>query len=264
MLDKSATPAMLIKKLGGINMKKTLSWLIFIALLLGIFSLGLEQAQAQSKIIRKTVKKTIQPPIAPEPAPQKVSTQEINSEVPPPPPPPTQDVVTPKTEKGLFGWGRNVDLGALYLINRSGQSGLLGVLAARGDLVFSDPLLLGEKIGLAEDAVEYKLGLGLAFGNDVNNNPINSIPLYADTLIYLKEGAFFGMDPYLGFGLNYNLYGTDQKSGDWGGQIYTGVLVDFGSDLGKTKIAVSYNSIKVSNIRLAEGISISITQPFVL
>jgi hypothetical protein len=72
------------------------------------------------------------------------------------------------------------------------------------------------------------------------------------------------MDPFLGLGLNYNLYGTDQRFGGMGKQLYAGVLVDFGSDIGKTAIGIGYSAIKVDAIRLAEGIAVSISQPLLL
>ena len=214
-------------------------------------------ASAQ-KVIRKTVRKIVRPSIAPTPAPTKVPTTET---VPTPPEPPTTK--TTETKKGLFGWGLNTDLSGLYLMTRN-QTGLMGAVGARGDIVFDDPLKLGSRIGLAEDALEYKVGLGLAFGADVNNAPINTIPLFADAVLYFKEGSLFGMDPYMGLGANLNLYGTGQTSGGLGSQIYGGLLADFGFEAGKTGFQIGYNAHRVGNTLLAEGISFSVMQPFIL
>jgi len=123
---------------------------------------------------------------------------------------------------------------------------------------------MGEKIGLAEDAVEYKLGLGYAFGNDSNNNQLRSIPLFADAVIYLKENSLFGMDPYVGAGCNFNLYGTGQKSGGMGAQFYSGVLADFGFSSGKTALALGYSSYRVEGSGSTGGFAFTVTQPLKL
>ena len=218
-------------------------------------------AAAQSKIIRKTVKKIVKPEIAPISAPKTETTLEA---VPTPPPPPSSyKAEALEQDRGIFGWGRNVDLGGLYLMNRTGQTGLLGVLGARINIIFGDPLLLGSKLGLAEDAMEYKLGTGLVFGSDITNTPINSIPIFADAVLYLKEGSFGGLDPFIGAGFNSNLYGTGQNTGGSGSQIYVGILVDFGSAYGKTQIALGYSTIRVATLRTAEGIFLSVTQPLI-
>ncbi|MFC1510950.1 hypothetical protein ACFL5U_00985 [Candidatus Margulisiibacteriota bacterium] len=233
-----------------------------ILLTIGLLIISAADVTAQSKIIRKTVRKVIRPPIAPAPPP----TELPDENAPTPPPPPSSEVQGELSSKkiGLFGWGQNCDINGAYLYNRSGMQSLLGVLAGRVNLAFSDPLLLGSKIGLAEDALEYKVGLGLAFGADVNNNPINSIPIYSDAVLYLKEKSLFGFDPYIGLGFNYNLWGTGQQSGGTGSQLYGGILLDFGSELGKTGITVGYHSIKVGSALTAEGIIFQVTQPFVL
>jgi hypothetical protein len=242
-------------------MRKLTSLLIIISLLL----ICSDHALAQSKVIRKTIKKVVTPEIAPTPPPETTSTKEANPILPPPPPPPPiTEVDTLKEEPGLFGWGINTDLNGSYLINRTGQQGLLGVLAVGGDIIFDDPLAIGSRIGLAEDAVEYKAGLGLAFGNDINNNPIFSLGLSTDAVLYLKEGSLFGLDPFVGAGLNLNLVGTDSKIGGLGGQLYGGILADLGLGAGKTGFSIGYNSIKVADSRLAEGLFFSVTQPIKL
>ena len=210
--------------------------------------------EAQNKLIRKTITKVIQPEISSVSAPT-VTTVEANPTLSPAPPPPPNYDVTPVTEdKGLLGWGQNIDLGGFI------QAGN-GVLGFRANWLFADPWQLGSKIGLSEDAVEYKVGTGLAFGSDLNNNAINTIPLFADAVVHLKEGSLFGQDPYVGAGLNYNLYGTDSNFGTWGGQFYGGVLVDFGFASGKTGLEIGYSALRVGDIRSAKGISFSVRQP---
>jgi len=225
----------------------------YLSLLLGlILILGLAgHVDAQSKIIKKTVKKVVKPQIAPVQPPTVVPTEEVVPEPPPPPTPPTEEVKTLEEDKGLFGWGVNSELGGKLLFG----SILAGV---RGDLVFADGLNIGEKIGLAEDAVEYKLGLGL-----VISERLKSVPLYADAIIYLKEGSLFGMDPYIGTGLMFNLYGTGKVTGGLGAQASLGILADFGFEQ-RTGISVGYGSYKVGNNLTDSGIFINISQPIKL
>lgn len=223
-------------------------------------SFAFDQAGAQNKVVKKTIHKVITAPVAPVEAPKNVPSKEVLAVPAPPPPPATYEIEYKEASKGLFGWGLNADLGALYLLNSRGQTGLLGVLGGRADIIFSDPLKLGAKIGLAEDALEYKAGLGLIYGNDTSNNSIKSLPLLADATLYLKEGSFFGLDPYVSAGLNLNLFGSGSQSGGLGWQFSGGVLVDFG--LGnKTAISLGFNSFRVSNLRLAEGLALTISQP---
>jgi hypothetical protein len=228
-------------------MKKIIG-LIVVPILL--FSFCICRAEAQSKIIKKTVKKVVTPEIAPvEPPKVEPSPEVVAEEVPPPPPPPTAFEVKPEQEdKGLLGWGWNADLGGKLLVGSI-------LLAGRGDIVFSDPLLLGEKIGLAEDAVEYKVGLGA-----VISDKLKSIPLFADAVVYLKEGSLMGMNPYIGTGLIYNLYGTGKVNGGLGGQIYLGILADFGLDQ-RTGICLGYGSYKVGDNLTDSGIFVNIAQP---
>jgi hypothetical protein len=232
------------------KMKKHIGMFVLFAVLL---SICVSAAEAQSKIIRKTVKKVVTPEIAPvQPPKVEPSPEVVSEEVPPPPPPPTDyDVKPVEEDKGLLGWGWDADAGGKLLYGSI-------LLAGRGDLVFADPLLLGEKIGLAEDAVEYRVGLG-----GVISDKLKSIPLFADAVVYLKEGSLMGMDPYIGTGLIYNLYGTGRVSGGLGGQVYLGILADLGFEQ-RTGICVGYASYKVGNILSDSGIFVTIAQPIKL
>jgi hypothetical protein len=229
-------------------MKKQIALLIVLVLAVTFCA---NVAQAQSKVIKKTVKKVVTPSITPVEPPRIEPTPEAVVEPPPPPPPPTFEVQLPEEEKGLFGWGWNADLGGKLLYGSL-------VLGVRGDILFDDPLRLGEKIGLAEDAVEYKVGLGA-----VISDKFKSIPLYTDATVYLKEGSLFGLDPFFGAGLILNLYGTGPVSGGLGGQIYFGFLADFGLE-SKTQVALGYGNHKIGNNISDSGIQVSIAQPIKL
>ncbi|MBU1026360.1 MAG: hypothetical protein KKA31_01355, partial [Candidatus Margulisbacteria bacterium] len=203
-------------------------------------------------------RKVITPEIAPVAPPDTgEATDESDDDMPPPPPPPptvtTREVVPLKSSTGLFGWGLSTDLSALVL---SGDKSLWGI---RGNLVFFDPLALGGKIGLAEDAIEYKLGLGYVSASD-----FYSIPLYADVVVYLREGSLFGLDPYVGAGLINNISGTGSASGGLGGHIYVGVLTNWANDAGRTSISLGHGTYKVADAYSASGIFLAITQPFIL
>ncbi|MFH1826253.1 MAG: hypothetical protein ABH823_03055 [bacterium] len=210
--------------------------------------------------LQPTPKKLANPAITPMPTYTEASTQESEPAPPIPPAPPAYLTVAEREKAGLLGWGRNADCGSFYIMNHTGQQGLFGLLAARGNIIVDDPWSLGTRINLAEDAVEYKIGLGFALGNGLNNQPIWSIPFFADALIYLKEKSLFGFDPFVGFGLNINLMGTDSTMGGFGSQIYLGILKDFGFKSGQTRFALGLTTIKVST-RTAAGITLAVSQP---
>ncbi|OGC05976.1 hypothetical protein A2230_08665 [candidate division WOR-1 bacterium RIFOXYA2_FULL_36_21] len=242
---------------------KKISFILILLLASGfVFT---NKAIAESKVVKKTIKKVIQPEIAPVEAPETESTEEALPELSPPPPPPQPEKMTelPKEPKGVFGWGTNADITASYLYNLSGQQGLFGTVGLRGDIIFSDPLKMGEKFGLSEDAVEYKVGLGYIMGSGTNDAPINAIPLFADAIVYLKEGSLNGADPFVGAGLNINLIGRDGKTGGLGGKLYGGILADLGLQA-KTEFSVGYESISIGNGPSTSGIVFFATQPLKL
>lgn len=220
-----------------------------------LVSFSASVAQAQSKVVKKTVRKVVTPQISPATPPlENIPTSEVK-EAPTAPSVPDNTEINPlKEDKGLFGWGINTDWGLGYLAGNS-------VLALQTNVVFSDPLKLGEKIGLAEDALEYKVGLGFGSGNDKDNKAFKSIFMGADAVLYLKEGSFFGQDPLLGAGLNYNLYGTGKTSGGLGFNAYAGMLFDFGLGSGKTAISLGYKNLKVAENFNAPGIFFAVSQP---
>ncbi|MEA3494132.1 MAG: hypothetical protein U9R38_07100 [Candidatus Margulisiibacteriota bacterium] len=216
-----------------------------------ILVIALAGSAAAQKVIKKTVKKVITPQISPVQPPKTEVTPEVVPEVPPPPPPPTYEVQTLEEDKGLFGWGINSNVSGKLLYG----SILAGI---RGDIVFSDPLMIGEKIGLAEDAVEYRVGSGFSI-----SDKLKTIPLYADAVVYLKEGSLFGTDGYIGTGLSYNLYGTGQQSGGLGGQFYVGILTNLGLEE-RAGINIGYASYNVGSNLSDSGIYISLSQPLKL
>ena len=232
-------------------MRKIIALILMISFSLSLVYFCSDKSAAQTKVIKKTVKKVVTPEIAPAEPPKTEPTPEAVVEPPPPPPPPTFEVQLPEEDKGLFGWGVNADLGGKLLFGSL-------VLGVRGDIIFADPLLLGEKIGLAEDAVEYKLGSGL-----VISDKFKSIPLYADAVVYLKEGSLFGLDPFISAGLILNLYGTGRVSGGLGSQLNLGFLADFGFE-SRTQVALGYGTYKIGSDISDSGIQFSIAQPLKL
>ena len=222
---------------------KNIKYFGFIVLILLVCVNG---ANAESKVIRKVIKKVITPQITPVAAPKVAPSEEVSPEIPPPPVPET-GIAVPKENKGLWGWGLNTDCGGNILFGSI-------MLGARGDIVFEDPWKLGEKMGLADDAVEYKLGLGYVF-----SDKLNSVPLYADMVLYLKEGSLFGIDPYLGAGLIYSVVGSG-SGGGLGAQAYLGVLANLGF-ASRTGIAVGVANYVVGNGPTDGGVFFSISQP---
>jgi hypothetical protein len=233
-----------------IDMKKVIGSLLLLTLTIACLTVA---ADAANKTIHKTIKKVVSPQITPLAPPKTDANQEVLPATPPPPPPAVSDTNLPKESKGIFGWGWNTDVGLNYV------SGTGSVFGLRGDVVFADPLKLGAKVGLAEDAVEYKVGLGAGWGNN-----FKTIPLLADVVLYLKEGSLFGLDPYISAGLNYNLYGTGRVSGGLGGQASLGILADFGFDAGKAGISLGYGNYRVADTYSASGIQLCVSQPLKL
>ena len=243
---------------GGSKMKSD-KILAVIMVMVFFFSVSLiltNQADAQ-KIIKKTVKKVVNPEIAPTTPPEADS--DASSPALPTPPAPADEDVSYSEPKGLFGWGWNTDLNGFFQSNTSGS-----MIGARGNIVFDDPFMLGSRIGLAEDAIQYKLGLGYATGRDNNNATMSVLPLFGDVIVYLPEGLLFGLDPYVGGGINANLYGSGATSGGSGSQVYGGVLVGSGNEAGKTGIEVGYKTLQRGSTLQSTGITVGITQPFIL
>jgi hypothetical protein len=194
-----------------------------------------------------------EPPIAPATPPEVDGSEQILT----PPPAPTAEFKALEKERGLFGRDMNCNLFASYIF----QNSLNGIGTAGLKAVFADPNHYGEKLGLAEDALEYKVGLGVALGYDIDSRLTFSIPLITEAALYFKEGSLLGMDPFVAAGLNLNLLGTDFKFGGLGLQLYGGVMKDLGWFGGKSGIAIGYNRMLVEGSRLVQGYYIGVIHP---
>ncbi len=164
--------------------------------------------------------------------------------VAPPPPPPPRPVAPPPrpvarpaaAPEGLLGVGVNSGYTLGYVAGNS-------IIVLRGDLIFADPMGIGPMLGLTEDAVEWKLGLGGAMGKDINDVEKKAIPLFVDGIINIPADVMGGVESYVGGGLNYVVYGSEKKGGSYGGQIYYGIQGDIG--LGGTSYAeLAYSIIR--------------------
>jgi hypothetical protein len=98
----------------------------------------------------------------------------------------------------------------------------------------------------------------------LDNRPLLSIPCQLESTLYLKEGSFYELDPFIGGGLNFNLLGTDWQFGGLGVKLYTGVLTKYGPGNDKIALSIGYTSYRITDNRLAEGFFISISQPLLL
>lgn len=185
------------------------------------------QAQKKSTIARMQVwKAQSEASVAPPPPP-----------VAPTPPPPRR-VARPAAapSAGLFGMGLQTGVTVGYIAGNS-------VIVARGDLILGDALGIGPMLGLSDDAVAWKIGLGGAMGNDINDVEKKAIPLFLDGIIKIPADMMGGIESYVGGGLNYVIYGSEKKSGSYGGQIYYGIAGDVG--LGGTSYAeLAYSIIR--------------------
>ncbi|NQT30115.1 MAG: hypothetical protein HQ596_06060 [Candidatus Saganbacteria bacterium] len=135
--------------------------------------------------------------------------------VPPPPPPPKV------TSAGMFGMGVTTDWTVGYVMGNS-------IIVARADILMGDGLGIGPMLGMASDAVNWRIGLGGAMGKDINDNEKKAIPLFVDGLINIPADVMGGIESYVGGGVNYVLYGSGQEMGSYGGQVYYGIQGDIG------------------------------------
>ncbi|MEA3492810.1 MAG: hypothetical protein U9R38_00300 [Candidatus Margulisiibacteriota bacterium] len=188
------------------------------------------QAQKKSTIARMKVwKAQSAAAVAPPPPPAPVAP------TPPPPRRVARPVAAPSA--GLFGMGLQTDVTLGYLAGES-------IIVARGDLILADALGIGPMLGLSDDAVTWRVGLGGAVGKDtVGNDDKKAIPLFVDGVIAIPADIMGGIDSYVGGGLNYVVYGSEKTSGSYGGQIYYGIAGDVG--LGGTSYAeLAYSIIR--------------------
>ena len=172
----------------------------------------------------------------------------------PPPPPPV--VVRPApAPTGMFGMGLNTDVALGYIAGKS-------VMVGRADLLLDDPLALGSMFGLSARAINYRIGIGGASGNDINDKSMKAIPLFVDGILNLPADWMGGIESYVGGGLNYTVYGSGQKTGTSGIQVFAGVTGDLGLG-GKSFVEVGYSAIRPDK-RSGKGVGISFGQQIML
>jgi hypothetical protein len=210
-----------------------------------------KKAVAKKKVVKKAVKAA--PKVAPKVAP-----------IAPPPPPvapiaPTPVAVKAAPSAGLFGWGLNTAWTGTYL--NTGKGKINGCLAASAALVVKDPFMLSGLVGLPADSLKYLVGVGGLYGNSTaDGDRIKAIPVFVDGVISLPV---MGMDTFIGGGLNYVVYGSGQKAGNVGGEIYVGMSQDLGLGLGKTSFELGWAAVRAYQ-ETAKGFTLSVCQPIVL
>jgi hypothetical protein len=194
------------------------------------------------------------PGIAPPPAPE-IATNEADNLLAPPPPPASEFPVL-KDNPGLFRWRCPAELNANYL--------LFSTVGGSLDLKFDDPWQFGRRLGLAEDALEYSLGLGLTLGFDDGGRSFFSFPLECGARLYLPEGSLWGADPFCGLALDLNLLGTGGQTGGTGLKLYGGLRQDRGQPLGRLDLAFGVGSQRVGDARAINTFFLTLGRPIVL
>jgi hypothetical protein len=253
-----------VKKL----MKKIIALLIVCGLMVGIAGVFTADAAAKKvvkkvvakKIVKKVTKKVtkkVVKKVAPKPAPM-VPMAPPPPVAPVPPPPPPVVVKPAPAPTGMFGWGLNTDVAAGYI---SGNS----VMVGRADLLLDDPLALGSMMGLSAKAICYRIGIGGATGNDINNNTLKAIPIFVDGVMNLPADWMGGLETYVGGGLNYTVYGNGQTSGTYGVEGFVGAQGDLGLG-GKSFVEVGYSVVRAGDkVKYSgKGVSVSFGQQIML
>jgi len=179
--------------------------------------------------------------------------------VAPTPPPPPRRVVqpAPAPSAGMFGWGLLTSADVGYI---TGDSKTASILAG-GSLVFDDPMAIGAMLGLSADAVNYKVGLGLTYGKDRNDNTFNAILVTADGILNIPAEVMGGVASYVGAQVNYPVYKSD-VTGAIGGLLYVGIKGDVGLG-GDSYAEVGYGAIRRDGFS-TKGIDIKFGQEILL
>lgn len=183
----------------------------------------------------------------------------------PPPPPPVVVKPAPAGPAPLLGLGWNTVMTGTYL--NTGKGKISGGLGARADYLVDDMLGIGSLIGLSNDSVKYRVGLGAFYGADNYNRRIQALPLYVDGVLNMPAEWMGGIESYVGGGLNYVLYGSGKTTGTYGVQAYIGMKSDLGLGLGKTNFELGYGIIRANGSTpktVAKGLTLSIGQDLVL
>jgi len=157
--------------------------------------------------------------------------------VAPTPPPPPRPVSRPAPAgMGLLGMGINTGYSVGYLMGNS-------VVTVRGDIILNDAMGIGPMLGMSEDAVQWKIGMAAAMGKDINDVEKKALPIVIDGVLNLPADVMGGVESYIGGGVNYVLYGSEQLGGSYGGQVYYGIQGDVGLG-GKSFAELGYSIIR--------------------
>jgi hypothetical protein len=193
----------------------------------------------------------------------KAEAEAAEAAPPPPPPPPPRPVAPPPpppppAPSGMFGWGlmSSADIG--YITGDSKTASFL----AGGSIILDDPMAMGTILGLSADAVNYKVGLGLTYGKDRNDNTFNAILVTFDGILNLPEDVL-GIESYTGAQVNYPVYKSD-VTGAIGGLLYFGIKGDIGLGLGgKSYAELGYGAIRRDGYS-TKGVDIKFGQEILL
>ena len=139
--------------------------------------------------------------------------------------------------------------------------GSTAFILAGGSIVLDDPMAIGSMLGLSANAVNYKFGLGLTYGNDRNDNSFNAILVTADGLLNLPADMLGGVGSYIGGQVNYPVYKSD-VTGAIGALVYFGVKGDVGLG-GMSYAELGYGKIRRTGYS-SSGIDIKFGQEIVL
>lgn len=181
---------------------------------------------ARMKVWKAQAEAAVAPPPPPPPPPRRVA---------PPPPPAPVSRAKPAT-MGMFGMGLNTGYSVGYLMGNS-------VIVGRGDLILGDAMGIGPMLGLSDDAVSWKIGLGGAMGKDINDVEKKAIPLFVDGVLSIPADVMGGVESYVGGGVNYVVYGSEKMAGSYGGQVYYGIKGDVGLG-GDSYAELNYSMIR--------------------
>jgi hypothetical protein len=206
-------------------------------------------------------------------AEQKLIDQQkaaVGAPTPPPPPvapvpPPAPVAVKAAPSAALFGWGLNTAWTGTYL--NTGKGKINGALGAKAEVVLDDMSGLGGMVGLQANSVKWKVGLGGLYGADINGNRIKAIPVNFDGVVMLPAAWLGGISAYVGGGLNYTVYGSEQKAGALGAELYVGMLTDLGLDMGKTGLELGWAATRADGSTpdlSAKGLTLSVSQMLAL
>jgi len=223
-------------------------------LLSALLLLALAPAQAYYPQTIATAKIIVPPPIAPlEPLQPDAGT--TFSPAPLPPTPISNEADPLAQPKGWFNWGRNGEINSAAMIGNGWY------LTAGSALAFEDPWRLGEKLGLAEDAIVYKAGLTFGFGNTPGKVFFSLLQGVGETTVYLREGSLFGLDPFIGAAFMLNISGTDNSSGGLGLRLFGGAAMDLAFGLGRAEVAAGYETDRSGRTHAAEGLFFAVRKP---